>query len=138
MTNESKVARYTPEVVHKSVATGVSYGVAEMRERDHGTYVTYADYRALEEDRNEWKKLARTMEASLTAKEEELAAMLRQAADDCEDADRYRWLRNESKPGDGPSPALRCQDGPYFNSPISGERLDMAVDTARTPKEQTK
>jgi len=48
--NDTKVVRYTPEVVHKTVSTGVSYGVAEMREREHGTYVTHADYKALEDE----------------------------------------------------------------------------------------
>lgn len=46
-----------------------------------------------------------------------------------EDAARYRWLRDRA---DGElACGLRALSGPYFNSPINGERLDAAIDAAR-------
>lgn len=61
-----------------------------------------------------------------------LQGSLRQAADDCEDADRYRWLRDWKSPS-RVTITFDCEPYAYV-----GERLDLAVDTARTPKEQTK
>lgn len=55
---------------------------------------------------------------------------LRQAASDREDAERYRWLRDQATPGGAPAAALRCIDGPYFNEHIAGQRLDEAIDQA--------
>jgi hypothetical protein len=55
-------------------------------------FVTHSDYRALEEDRYSWRRVAESLELNNGALRRELAAMLRQAADEAEDAARYRWL----------------------------------------------
>lgn len=75
MTNESKMVRYTPEVVHKTVGTGISYGVAEMREREHGTFVTHTDHMALEEHRASVEFLLKLEREAHEATKEELAAL---------------------------------------------------------------
>ncbi|PRH32272.1 hypothetical protein, partial [Burkholderia gladioli] len=51
-------------------------------------------------------------------------------SEDARDAARYRWLRDKHD-GDGPTAAVRCLTGPFFNAAIRGERLDAAIDAAR-------
>lgn len=70
----------------------------------------------------------------------DLLPMLRQAADDREDAERYRWLRDrasdqpvESRPPMVVIETMSGDDVEYLRC----DDLDVAVDTARTPKEQT-
>jgi len=62
---------------------------------------------------------------------------LRQCADEIdamkEDAERYRWLRNDSINASWKTPTVTayCPDGINVDNVLDGERLDDAIDRAR-------
>lgn len=74
--------------------------------------------------------------------------MLRQAADDAQDAERWRWLVAENNKGGSRAKFLICwwsKDGDGYErttgTSVNGrdpETIVRMIDSARTPKEQTK
>ncbi|WP_208453940.1 hypothetical protein, partial [Burkholderia gladioli] len=85
---------------------------------------------------NDAMRAVLTNENCIYGTPDELYAALVKAApaisesEDARDAARYRWLRDKHD-GDGPTAAVRCLTGPFFNAAIRGERLDAAIDAAR-------
>lgn len=119
--NESKVVRYEPEIKYEGLG---HMSKSTMMEYNNGTFVTHADYRALEEElaalRGQYEmvrqccmdetvratRLMGDLEAMRTLVEGSLCAV-------CDEPNDYDTTSRVCR---------RCQD----------------VDTTRTPKEQTK
>lgn len=84
--------------------------------------------------------------ASFSPGNQTIAAMLRQAAEDCEDAQRYRWLRDPNSSvglvidkltGEMPYDEGTRTGGYGIYEYRAGQELDEAIDRART-QEQAK
>jgi hypothetical protein len=70
--NDTKVVRYEPEIKYEGLG---HMSKSTMMEYNNGAYVTHADYRALEEDRDMWFRDHGIVETELREAREELAAL---------------------------------------------------------------